>query len=273
LIEKIQLDNLFVDIIGIIPAAGRGTRISPLPVSKELFPVGFQHTLEPPRPKVVSHYLLEQMVRADIKRCFIVLGHGKWDIPAYFGHGESIGIDLAYSVIRNSPGTPFTLDTVFPFVSDKIVALGFPDILFETEDVYCRLLNAFQENPCDVMLGLFPADHPHLLDMVAFTAEGVVERIDIKPTQTSLTHTWGAALWTPQFTQFMHDWLAAINLDSLGAHHGYGELSVGDVVQAAIEAGLKVKSVKVSEKAFLDIGTPHNLIRAIYERTPQPKDI
>lgn len=271
--EEIELNNLFADVIGVIPAAGRGTRIAPLPVSKELFPVGFQRTPESPRPKVVAQYLLEQMVRAEIKRCFIVLGAGKWDIPAYFGHGESLGIDLAYSVIRNSPGAPYTLDTVFPFVADNIVAFGFPDILFETDDVYCRLLNAFQENPGDVLLGLFPAEYPHTLDMVACSAGGIVERIDIKPARTSLTNTWGAALWTPRFTQFMRDWLSSINFDSSGARHGYGEISVGHVLQAAIEAGLKVNAVKVSERAYLDIGTPNNLLRALQERTPQPGDV
>ena len=29
------------DIVGVIPAAGRGKRIAPLPCSKELYPVGF----------------------------------------------------------------------------------------------------------------------------------------------------------------------------------------------------------------------------------------
>jgi len=120
---------------------------------------------------------------------------------------------------------------------------------------------------------LFPADHTHTVDMVAFTAEGSVERIDIKPTQTSLTCAWGAALWTPRFTQFMRDWLTSINFDSPGARHGYGEISVGHVIQAAIAAGLKVNAVKVSEKAYLDIGTPDNLLRAIQERTPQPGDV
>ena len=32
------------EIIGVIPAAGRATRLGPLPCSKELFPVGFQNT-------------------------------------------------------------------------------------------------------------------------------------------------------------------------------------------------------------------------------------
>lgn len=30
-------------LVGLIPAAGRGTRLAPLPFSKELVPVGFQH--------------------------------------------------------------------------------------------------------------------------------------------------------------------------------------------------------------------------------------
>ena len=267
------MDNITANIIGVVPAAGRGTRISPLPGSKELFPIGIQEKYDQPRPKVVSQYLLEQMVRADIKRCFIVLGSGKWDIPAYFGRGETIGIDLAYSVIRDSAGTPFTVDSVFSFVSDKIVALGLPDILFETDNVYCRLVTAFQSNPCDVMLGLFPADQPELVDMVAFANDGSVERIDIKPMHTSLTCTWGVALWATTFTRFMHDWLSSVGRDSLGGRHGYGELFVGDVIQAAIDAGLKVSSTVVSEKPYLDIGTPHNLIRAINEHTPRLKNI
>ena len=56
-------------LIGLVPAAGRATRIQPLPCSKELLPVGFQATGrldddQALRPKVVSHYLLESMFRA-----------------------------------------------------------------------------------------------------------------------------------------------------------------------------------------------------------------
>jgi len=270
---NIRLDNAVTDVIGVIPAAGRGTRISPLPLSKELFPVGFQDGPASSHPKVIGQYLLEQMTRAGIERCFIVLGDGKWDIPMYFGRGETVGIELAYGVIRNSPGTPYTLDNVFPFVSDKIVAMGFPDMLFETEDVYCRLFDAFRKTPCDVMLGLFPADHPHSLDMVAVTAEGVVERIDIKPARTDLTESWGVALWTPTFSRFMHDWLATNNHpDSSQARHREREISVGHVINAALEASLTVRAVIVSDKPYLDIGTPGNLMRAIRKRTPRPED-
>ncbi|MEO1560926.1 MAG: dTDP-glucose pyrophosphorylase, partial [Cyanobacteria bacterium J06632_19] len=31
-----------IPVIGLIPAGGKATRISPLPLSKELYPVGFR---------------------------------------------------------------------------------------------------------------------------------------------------------------------------------------------------------------------------------------
>ena len=74
-------------VVGLVPAAGSGKRIAPLPCSKELFPIGFQlaNGKSEPRAKVVSQYLLEKFRIAGITTAYIVLRKGKWDIPAYFG--------------------------------------------------------------------------------------------------------------------------------------------------------------------------------------------
>ena len=58
------------EVIGLIPAAGQATRLSPLPCSKELFPIGFGasktgHNLV---PKVVCQHLLEKMRLAGITK-------------------------------------------------------------------------------------------------------------------------------------------------------------------------------------------------------------
>ena len=67
-------------VVGLLPAGGQGTRIGPLPCSKELFPIGFRSNEEGQdlRPKVVSHYLLEKMRLAGIRRSilFFVRGSG-----------------------------------------------------------------------------------------------------------------------------------------------------------------------------------------------------
>jgi glucose-1-phosphate thymidylyltransferase len=86
------------EVIGLIPAGGQAMRIAPLPCSKELYPVGFSsmNSGQEMRPKVACHYLLEKMRLAGIKKIFIVLRGGKWDIPAYFRDGAAFDVHLAY---------------------------------------------------------------------------------------------------------------------------------------------------------------------------------
>src|SRR5215510_16410745 len=100
------------NVIGLIPAGGHARRIEPLPCSKELFPIGFLHRHDEKHghPKVVCHYLLEKMRAAGITKAYIVLRQGKWDIPAYFGDGSMLGMNLAYLMMGSSLGPPYTLD-------------------------------------------------------------------------------------------------------------------------------------------------------------------
>lgn len=247
-----------------LPAAGRATRVAPLPVSKEIFPVGFQTLdgLEGPRPKAVCQYLLEKMARAGVQRAYVVLGNGKWDIPAYLESGRIAGLNVAYLVIDESPGPPFTLDAAWPFIADKMVALGFPDILFGEQDAYSRLIEHQAATGAEVVLGLFAADRPQQVDMVACDAQGTVQQIVVKPASTDLTQTWGIALWTPVFSEFLHRFVAERRDAPEREYH------VGDVIQAAIDAGMPVSATTVSEAAFLDIGTPETLRQAILAGPP-----
>jgi glucose-1-phosphate thymidylyltransferase len=245
-------------VIGLIPAAGYATRLGPLPCSKEILPVGTRETPDGPQPKAVSHYLLEKMRLAGITEAIIVLREGKWDIPAHFKDGAIVDMRLAYLAVPPTAGPPYTLDYAYPFVRDAIVALGFPDILFEPNDAYPRVLAHQARTHADVVLGLFPADRPETMDVVAVNSGGRVERILVKPAHTTLRQTWGIAVWTPAFTEFLHDRLM----------HGSAlpretELHVGNVIQAAIEAGMRVEGLVVSEQPFLDIGVPEHFAQAV----------
>ncbi len=256
-----------------IPAGGQATRIAPLPCSKELYPVGFSsmNSGQEMRPKVVGHYLIEKMRLAGIKKIFIVLREGKWDIPAYFRDGAALDVHLAYLIMNLPFGAPYTLDQVYPFVQDALIALGFPDILFSPDDAFVQLLSRQRSSDADVILGLFPADQPGKgkVDMVDSGADGKVNQIVIKPRQTQLRHTWGIAVWTPVFTHFMHEYLAVARKSA--THKP--ELFVGDIVQAAIGDGLQVEAVHVSGEPFLDIGIPDDLIRAVRLSVPSQNSL
>jgi glucose-1-phosphate thymidylyltransferase len=248
------------NVIGLIPAGGHARRLEPLPCSKELFPIGFWHRHDEKHghPKVVCHYLLEKMRAAGITTAYIVLRQGKWDIPAYLGNGELLNMQLAYLMMGLPHGVPYTLDQAYPFVQDRLVAFGFPDILFQPDDAFVQLLAKKVASNADIMLGLFPANSPQQVDMVNLDENGRVRQIEIKPRQTQLRFTWGIAVWTPVFTAFMHKHLAVLK-----GLAGQPELFMGHVIEAAVSSDLRVEAVIVSEEPYLDIGTPENLLKAI----------
>lgn len=264
------IDNYSQDreVIGLIPAGGQATRISPLPCSKELYPIGFRyHEDGSIRPKVVSHYLLEKMRLAGIRKAYFVLRPGKWDIPAYFGDGNLLDMHLAYLTVRLPFGVPYTLDQAYPFVKDAIVALGFPDILFQPDDTFKRLLSRLHASRTDVVINLLPFEHPQKGGMVDFDSEGHVRLIIDKPAQSDLRYSWCAAVWQPTFTEFLHQYLAAIEETRSReqfADRPRREIPIGDAIQAAINDGLRVEAeIFDGESPYLDIGTPEDLMRAV----------
>lgn len=244
------------EVIGVIPAAGCAARLAPLPCSKELYPIGLHGSGIHSRPKVVAHYLLEKMRTAGITQACIVLLQGKWDIPAYFKDGEFAGMDIFYRVVPHSASVPYTLDKAFPFTRGALVAFGFPDILFRTADAYTQLIARQRETRADVVLGAFPTEESNKWDMVELDGQGRVTRVDFKPQRTSLRLGWSIAVWSPRFSQFMHDFMAT-------QREATRELIVGDVILAAIKDRLTVNAVAFWNDRCLDVGTPEDLAKAL----------
>ena len=257
--NKQQKTTVGPEVIGVIPMAGRAARLARLPCSKEIYPIGRGTDDAGHHPRVVCEHLLKKMYTAGVSTAFIILREGKWDIPAYLGDGTETGLQLAYLMMGLPYGAPYSIDQAFPFVRQATVAIGFPDMIFGPEDVFTTLLEHQKSSDADVVLGLFPADRPEKVDMVEVDDEGYVRRIIVKPDQSDLQQTWGVAVWTPTFTDFMHQYLLLQQKTTAVKN----ELFVGDVVQAAIEKGLGVHGVQVSEQPYLDIGTWDDLTRAI----------
>ncbi|MGD1952428.1 MAG: NDP-sugar synthase [Leptolyngbyaceae cyanobacterium] len=260
-------------IIGLLPAAGQGSRISPLPMSKELFPIGFQPLAgKGMRPKAACQYLLEAMGQAGVQETFLILRPGKWDIPAYLGDGSQLNMRLAYLTVHVPFGVPFSLDQAYPFVKDAIVVMGFPDILFNPTHAYTQLVERLTTTQADVVLGLFPTDQPDKVGLVDFNQNGLVSGIYEKSQLTHLRYMWAIAVWRPRFTEFLHQVVEAKRKTLIGeispvllkAFPEYTEMPIGDVIVDAIANNLRVDAIPFETGHYLDIGTPENLINAVY---------
>jgi glucose-1-phosphate thymidylyltransferase len=246
-------------LTGLIPAAGRAERLGALPCSKELLPIGFRETPRGPVPKVAGHYLLERFRTAGVRRAFMVLHESKQDVPRYFGTGEIADVALAYLSIPGSRSVPETLDRAFPFVESSIVALGFPDVIFEPADAYLPLIQRQAVTGADLVLGLFPTERFRTTDMVELGAGGRVVRVEVRPESTALRYNWLIAVWSPVFTRFLHEAVrSAPAADE-------GELQIGAVVRSAVDAGLRVEGVELPQGRYRDIGTPGELAAAMRE--------
>lgn len=252
------------DVIGLIPCGGHATRLSPLPCSKEVLPIGLHPGANGSmRPKVVSQYLLERMRWAGIKKAFLILRKGKWDIPEYYGDGAALGMTLGYLTVRLPYGPAYTLDQAYPFVRGARVAIGFPDILFEPRDGFAKALKRLASTRADIVLGLCQVHDVRISDMIDTDRAGRVRELVIKPKETKLKLGWVFAVWTPVFTEFMHGYLAVPRTAPQDPTAVLPpELSVGHVIRAAIENGLHAQTVSFRNHAYLDIGTPDGFKRA-----------
>lgn len=253
-----------MDVVGLIPAAGRAQRLGRLPCSKEVLPVGFRETPSGPAPVVLCHHLLDRFRAAGVGRAFVVVRDEKLDVPRYLGAGDEVGVALAYVVIPGSGSVPETLDRAFPFVGDALVALGFPDVVFRPEDAYARLLERQAATGADVVLGLFPADQPWRTDMVDLAPDGRVRRIEVRPAASELAFNWLIAVWGPLFGRFLRE--AVGRERTAGTGEAGEELQIGAVLAAAVAAGLRVEGVPFPDGAYRDLGTPADLAAALAGR-------
>jgi glucose-1-phosphate thymidylyltransferase len=258
-----------LELIGLIPAGGHASRIAPSPCSKEIFPVGFRSdaSIASVRPKVVSHYLLEKMHLAGVSKVFFILRQGKWDIPAYYGDGSAFGLQLGYLMMGRPHGPPYTLDQAYPFARRAVIAFGFPDILFTPDDAFVHLLARQRDTQADVVLALLTAHAPEIMDMVEVDASGRVLDIVLRPGPTTLRYAWIVAVWSPVFTEFLHRHLAQLDAHPRQGDAAPPELTVGHVLRAAVEQGLRVEGIPFPGHTYLDVGTPEGLSKAFVQWT------
>ena len=252
-----------------MPAAGKAERISPLPCSKEIYPVGVQgsNQNEDWRIKVVSEHLLESMHLAKVTEVYIILRKGKWDIPQYLGSGKGMDMNFAYLLMDLPFGVPFTLDQAYPFVKKTKVAFGFPDIIFRPADAFIQLLEKQADSDSDIVLGLFPSKRHKKDDMIEFDKKGRIKAINIKADSTNHLYTWIIAVWNSGFTEFMHEYVLERKkvFNRIKPHNDIEnnkELFISEVIQAGILKNLKCDHVIFEKGNYIDIGTNEDLVKA-----------
>jgi glucose-1-phosphate thymidylyltransferase len=253
---------------GIIPAAGTGSRLGKLPVSKEIYPI-----IRDARTAVLCENLIRYYRLAEIRNIHFIIRKGKWDILDYLGDGGSYGVNLSYLIAGVPHGTPFTVDQAYSYVRDDYVAMGFPDIVNSPEDLFVQMKERIIRNRSDVVLGLCPIKQYKVWDMIDFEG-GRIKDILIKQDCPHLKYGWANAVWGPKFTEFSHQHLQLMLANNEPLHAlpdgTRRELCMGDLMLAALKSGLWVDYVIFEHGTSVDLGTLDNLSNYLAQFNGQP---
>ena len=224
---------------GIVPAAGNGTRIQPLAFSKELLPVGSRLDGNTERPRAVSEYLVDRMLRAGADRICFVISPWKSDILQYYGAGIQ-GAAIAYVVQPEATGLCDAIFRALPLIGpEESVLVGLPDTIWLPEDGLAAL-------PGDKLAFLtFPVARPEFFDAVATDRDGRVRQIQVKTPGASTRWIWGAFRLPGSVLHALHRiWEERERRDEY----------IGTLVNAYLAEGGEAVAVAAGT-AYVDVGT------------------
>lgn len=232
---------------GIIPAAGSGSRIQPLAFSKELLPVGSNIEEGKERPRAVSEYLVERMIRGGADKLCFIISPGKADILQYYG-ARVWGADIVYAVQPHPGGLCDAIFRAQPLIpADDHVVIGLPDTIWSPEDA----LRALPDGVFSLLL--FPVEHPEFFDAVATDPAGNVMEVQVKSANAKSHWIWGAIKMPGSIFHQLHQ---------LWRRPEHGDEYFGSLINSWLAEGGTAVGVRAGQ-AYVDVGTIHGYRAAI----------
>jgi dTDP-glucose pyrophosphorylase len=199
------------------------------------------------RPRAVSEYLVERMVKGGADKICFVISPGKFDILEYFG-GTVQSAHVCYTVQPQATGLCDAIFRALPLISpNEPVIVGLPDTIWFPADA----LRSLSDDRFSLLL--FPVEQPELFDAVITDKKGQVLEIRVKRPERVSPWVWGAFKMPGSVLTELYDlWIARQRKDEY----------VGTLVNAWLRAGGKAVGVRAGE-AYVDVGTLHGYREAI----------
>lgn len=206
------------------------------------------------RPRAVSEYLVERMIRGGADRICFVISPGKSDILEYYG-SKVYSADVCYAVQPRAVGLCDAIFRALPMIhKDEAVCVGLPDTVWFPEDALCAL-----PDDCLSFL-LFPVQHPERFDAVVTDEDDRVLEIQVKKPNANSYWIWGAFKMPGSVLHDLHTlWIQRERRDEY----------MGTLVNEWIARGGVARGIPAGS-AYVDVGTLNGYREAIQLLSSKP---
>ena len=232
---------------GVIPAAGKGTRMEPFTNAypKELLPVG---------EKAVIHHAIEDMKEAGITDICIVVGWKQHAIMDYLGSGEKLGVQLTYVVQDERDGLAGAVKAAQHYVKDESFAVVLGDNYVDDKRALRELVKFHKHEGMDATIGAFNPEDVTSYGIIDPGDDNTVEGLVEKPEEHEAPSELGiSGLYV--FEPVIFD-----AIDKIGKGKG-DEYQLTDAIDRLREEDYKVGYDDITGTR-IDVGTPERLREA-----------
>ncbi len=242
------------EIVGLIPAAGSGTRMYPFSraVPKELYPV---------LGKAVIEHCIENLKVGGINSLYMIVGHQKGALMDYIGDGSFFGVRVAYIYQLKRKGIGHAILQAGNWINTTFVVL-LGDSFIEPKTEMKALIDLHREQKATATVLLFEVSDPTGYGAVKFKSLkggfGEIERLVEKPTKKEAEELQnngkyyaicGAYVFETEIFDFIARTKPGVK----------GEIQITDSISLAKKEGKKVVGMILKGK-YLDIGKWHTVL-------------
>jgi len=241
------------EIVGLIPAAGSGTRLYPFAraVPKELYPIAGKPAIE---------HCVENLREGGIRKIYVLVGHQKGALMDYLGDGSDFGVKVAYLYQYRRLGLGHAVLQAKEWIRSTFVTL-LGDSFIEPKCEIRNLLNLhLRERPLATVL-LFQVQDPSSYGVARFRRKGnlmVVEKLVEKPKPSQAREMkvdgkfyalCGAYVFEPKIFRYIEK-----------TPPKRGEIQLTDALELAVKRKKRVLAMELTGR-YLDIGKWETVFR------------
>lgn len=250
-----------MDTVGFIPAAGKGKRMKPFLLIKELLPVKIVDREENQEEVcLLFENSFQTFLKSNINNVVCTISKEKDDLRNYIikykQENEALQIAFVYQdTLDGTYGIPYAIKAASPFLKGKTVIMRFPDTIITPDYCLQDVLELHKSKASDLTLGVFPTKNPERLAPVIIGEDGNVLKIEDKTANPSANNTWNCVIWEDAFLYEVLDYIKEME------EKNKEELILSDIMNRCLQKGMRVYAKLIDNGECQDYSAINDFIK------------